>query len=110
MLISLLTGLYMLFLGHGLAGDFVSSSGLLATATGIVQLEVSGLFQKISQIYEDDEKFPYGPPSHIARQIVDNPDRPLSMLVRNICFFDVRTGFWLIFIGTLVQVLAIWIR
>jgi len=48
----------------------------LATAAGVVQLEVSGLFQKIMDVYGDEEKYPYGPPSHITRQIIDNPDRP----------------------------------
>lgn len=102
-------GLYLLFVGGVTAGKWLTSAGLLATAAGVVQLEVSGLFQKIMEFYGDEEKFPYGPPSHITRQIIDNPDKPFATWVRNKCFFNVRTGFWLIVIGTLVQVLAVWV-
>jgi hypothetical protein len=102
-------GLYVLLLGGITAGKWIASAGLFATVTGVVQLEVGGLFQKIMEIYGDEEKYPYGPPSHITRQIIDNPDRPFATWVRNTCFFNVRTGFWLIVVGTLVQVLAVWV-
>lgn len=101
-------GLWVMFAGTT-GGKWFASSGLLATAAGVVQLEVSGLFQKIMDVYGDEEKYPYGPPSYVTRQIIDNPDRPLRTWVRNICFFDIRTGFWLIIGGTLVQVVAVWL-
>mgnify|MGYP003627763462 CR=1 FL=1 len=34
--------------------------------------------------YGSENEFPYGSPSYITRQIIDNPDRPFSTWVRNI--------------------------
>lgn len=66
------------------------------------------MFQKLVEFYGDEQKFPYGPPSHVTRQIIDNPDRPFTTWLRNLCFFNVSTGFWLIVVGTVVQVVAVW--
>jgi hypothetical protein len=91
------------------AAKWIGTSGLLATVTGVVQLEVSGLFEKILTHYGDDEKYPYGPPSYITREIIDNPDRPFSTWLRNTCYFNAGTGFWLIVLGTMTQVVAVWV-
>jgi hypothetical protein len=81
----------------------------LPPPNGQSPVEVSGLFKKIMEVYGDEEKYPYGPPSYITRQIIDNPDRPARTWLRNVSFFDIRTGFWLIVGGTLVQVVAVWV-
>lgn len=91
------------------SGKLLASAGLLATASGVFQIEVSGLFQKIIEFYGDEQEFPYGPPSYITRQIIDNPDRPFSTWLRNTFFYNVSIGFWLIIAGTLVQVFAVWV-
>lgn len=91
------------------AAKWTSTTGLLATVTGIVQLEVSGLFDKIFHRYLDEERYPGGPPSYITREIIDNPDRPFATALRNVCFFNMRTGFWLIVVGTLIQVGGTWL-
>ncbi len=101
-------GFYALVSGGDASGKWFASMGLLATAAGVVQLEVSGLFEKIMEVYGDDDKYPYGPPSYITRQIIDNPDRPFSTWTRNTLFFRVSTGFWLIVLGTLIQVVTVW--
>lgn len=105
----LVAGIYVFFIGEAGSGAWLASSGLLATAAGVVQLEVSGLLQKIMGAYGNEEKYPYGPPSHITCQIIDDPDRPVRTWIQNTCFFDIRTGFWLIVGGTLVQVAALWL-
>lgn len=102
-------GLHLLVDGTASATRHLSSAGLLATAAGIVQLEVSGFFQKIFSFYDSKSEFPSGPPSNITREIIDNPDRRFATWCRNIFFFDPRTGFWFILGGTLVQVTAVWV-
>lgn len=94
---------------HALAGRLTATFGLLATLTGVVQLEVSGLFTKLMEIYGDDTKYPYGPPSYITREIIDDPDAPVLSWTRTYAFFTPATGFWLIVLGTLIQVLAVWL-
>ena len=107
--LSLALALSYLWLGEAVWIKWLASAGLLATAAGVVQLEVSGFFDKIMEEYGNDEKYPYGPPSRITRKIIDNPDTPIRTWLRNALFFRVRTGFWLIVLGTLVQVAAVWL-
>src|ERR1700733_5579162 len=54
----------------------LSSSGLLLTIAGILQLEITDFFKGIFTEYSNLEKYPYGPPSSITREIIDNPDKP----------------------------------
>ena len=108
-LLAMLLAASWLWIGDRVWVKWLGSAGLLATVAGVVQLEVSGFFDKIMEEYGDDEKYPYGPPSRITREIIDNPDTPIRTWLRNVMFFRVRTGFWLIVLGTLVQVAAIWV-
>jgi hypothetical protein len=102
-------GAYSVLFGLPSGGKWIGTAGLLGTVTGVVQLEVSGLFEKIITHYEDDKKYPYGPPSYITRAIIDNPDRPFATWIRNTCYLTARTGFWLIVVGTIAQILAVWV-
>lgn len=102
-------GAYSALAGLPSCAKWVSTSGLLATVTGVVQLEVSGLIERILTYYGDADKYPYGPPSYIIREIIDNPDRPFATWLRNTCYFNARTGFWLIVLGTMTQALAVWV-
>lgn len=84
------------------------TAGLLAALSGFVQLDVTEFFGGLMREYGDDEKYPYGPPSRITRQIIDNPDRPLRTLIRNALFFRPRTGFLLVCFGTALQIISLW--
>ena len=106
---SFTVGLYSIFAGCPNQAKWIGTAGLLATITGVVQLEVSGFFDKVIKHYMNEEEYPYGPPSYITREIIDNPDRPVSTWLRNVCFFSVKTGFWLIVLGTMSQVCAVWL-
>ena len=108
-LLSVFFALSYLWLSETVWVKWLASAGLLGTAAGVAQLEVSGFFDKIMVEYGDDEKYPYGPPSRVTREIIDNPDTPIRTWLRNALFFRVRTGFWLIVLGTLVQVAAVWL-
>ncbi len=67
------------------------------------------LFEHWREKYGNEEKYPYGPPSHITRQIIDNPDTPIRNLIRQHAYAEKRTGFLLIVFGGLMQLMAIWI-
>jgi hypothetical protein len=80
-------------------GKWVNSAGLLFDVSGVVQLHISGLFDDILGRYGDEEKYPFGPPSHITRRIIDNPDRPIRMWIRTHLFFEANTGFICCWLG-----------
>ena len=71
---------------------WISTSSVLIGLAGVVQLEISGLFERWIEKYGDEEKY-YGPPSHITREIIDNPGSPIRTRLRNTAFLDKRTGF-----------------
>jgi hypothetical protein len=87
---------------------WLSSAGLMFDLAGIVQLEISGLFERIINKYGDEEKYPGGPPSHITRRIIDDPDKPIRSYLHNLLFFELKTGFRLIVIGCVFQLAGVW--
>ena len=109
-LISLLfMGVVSVLLGiYDRSERWVESAGLIFDIAGIVQLEISGLFEHLLETYSDVEKYPYGPPSRITRQIIDNPDTPIRTWLRNAIYYDKRAGFWLLVLGFVFQLTANW--
>lgn len=105
----LLAAIWRLWVGDPDAGRVVRSSGYLSIVAGLVQLEVSGFFTRLIDHYDNDAEYPYGPPSHVTREIIDNPDRPVRSAMRGKLDFDVRTGFWLVVGGTLLQLTGEWV-
>ncbi len=108
-LLCLVVGIGALIVAHPWAAKWLASCGLLATVAGVVQLDVSGLFERVLAIVSDRASHPHGPPSSITRQLIDNPDSMVLQPLSNWLFAEPRTGFWLIVGGTLVQVLAVWL-
>ena len=94
---------------YGQPGKWISSAGLLFDIAGVLQLELSGLFDMLLEVYGDEEKYPYGPPSHITREIIDNPDTPFLTWLRNTFFFEHRTGIQLLGLGFALQYVGGWI-
>jgi hypothetical protein len=94
---------------HITIGKLVGSSGLFLDIAGIIQLEASGAFGELIDKYGNVDDYPYGPPSHITRQIIDNPDTPIRTGIRNLLFFEHRTGIRLLIAGFVLQLSAIWI-
>lgn len=88
--------------------ESISSVGIMLVISGLLQLEVSGSVAKIIAYYANEEKFPYGPPSHVTRTIADNPDTPCRTILKNLFFHNPHTGLWLILLGSLVQLVLLW--
>jgi hypothetical protein len=66
----------------GPAGKWVTTAGLLLDITGLVQLDVSGLFSRELEHYRDEEKFPHGPPSDHARDYGGRPQQRVGSLAK----------------------------
>jgi hypothetical protein len=97
-------------LPHASPAKLLSSSGLFFDIAGIIQLEISGAFEKILEKVRDETAYPFGPPSHITRQIIDNPDTPIRTGLRYSMFFDHhRTGIRLIVTGFVLQLCGVWL-
>jgi hypothetical protein len=96
-------------LKHGPAGKWLESAGLLFDIAGIVQLDLAGLFDRIMEQFGDAIKYPFGPPSNITRQIIDDPDRPVRTWLRNTFFFESRTGLRLLVLGFAFQMAGNWL-
>jgi hypothetical protein len=94
---------------HVTVAKLVGSSGLFLDIAGIVQLESSGAFEKLMDKYGNVEDYPYGPPSHVTRRIIDDADAPLKTALRNHLFFEHRTGIWFLVAGFVLQLSAVWI-
>lgn len=88
---------------------WVQSAGIFCALAALFQLEVSGLFDRWVEKYGDEEQHPYGPPSHITRQIIDGPDAPLRMWIRNTLFFEKATGFRLGVVSALLNLIGTWL-
>lgn len=95
--------------GRTSSSDLFATAGLLSALTGFIQIDVTGFFERLIEHYNDEERYPYGPPSRITRQIIDHPDRPIRTAIRNYLFFRPGFGFWLVISGTALQIVALWV-
>ena len=80
----------------------------VAALAGIVQLYVSGFWERVLTPYSDVEQFPYGPPSHIVRQVISNPDTPIRTTVRDAVVFNTSTAAWLGVFSIVLGGLSVW--
>lgn len=107
-LILLLGSISSLYFYPHLTGKLFSTLGLLLTIMGLIQIEVSGFFDKLLKSHLDTSKPSFDPPSYIAREIVWNPDTPIRSTLKSYLFFTPITGFWIIILGTIIQIIGIW--
>jgi hypothetical protein len=85
-----------------------TGSALLGVAS-ILQLRIVGWFDTVISEFGDEEKYPYGPPSYITRQIIDDPDHPVRTAIRNYFLFDANFGAHLAIVSLVVAMVAIWL-
>lgn len=87
----------------------LDTGSILFGLASLLQLKLSGWFDMVMAKYGDIENFPYGPPSVITRQIIDNPDAPVATYLRNMLFFDAETGFKLAVVSLSIALAKAWV-
>ncbi|EPE97331.1 hypothetical protein [Rhizobium grahamii] len=104
------SGAVSAFAGPLPAGKLLNSAAALLGLASVLQLRVSGWFDFVMEEYGDQEKYPFGPPSHITRQIIetDDPNQPIVREARNILFVEAETGFKLGVASLVVALAAAW--
>ena len=60
----------------------------LAVCAAFYQFITTRWFAAVMEHFDDVEAYPSGPPSHITRSIIDNPDAPVQSAIRNFLFYD----------------------
>lgn len=99
----------------GVHYDYVPTAKWLNTASGlyglsaIFQARASGWFERLLEKYGDGEKFPYGPPSHITREVIESPDTPIRTSLRNTLFAEPGTAIILAILSVVIAIIAEWI-
>src|SRR6266446_2622812 len=99
---------YPRLIAYGSAGKWLNTAGLLLDVSGLVQLKISGLFEKILSHYGDEEEYPYGPPSFVTREIMEVADSRVGQWLYDRLFYETGTGFYLIVSGCVLQLIASW--
>lgn len=107
--IVLVFGVWSVWASPAISGKLVTSGGILLALAGVLQLEVSNFFQRVFTEYSNIDRYPGWAPSHVARRLIDNPDRPIANKVRSLFLYEVRTALWLVIVGTFLQLIGVWI-
>ncbi len=91
-----------------LTSKLIQTLGLLVGLTGVVQIAISDFFNAIIHQLNELDDCNKGLPSVLIRQVIDNPDRPIKTKIRNLLFFNPKTGFWIVCISFLVEIVGVW--
>jgi hypothetical protein len=62
--------------GSELDQRWMATSSSLLGLSSIFQLRISGWFERFIETYSDIEKYPWGPPSHVTRELVREGELP----------------------------------
>jgi hypothetical protein len=110
LLVGALSSLLLALFDHAHSGKWLSSAGLMFDIAGIAQLDIGTFFQVLLDRYSDDEKYPKGPPSHFTRRLFAefNPDQPIRSWINDNLFYQHRTGFYLLVLGFVLQLIGTW--
>jgi hypothetical protein len=93
------------------AVPLLATAGILFEIAGLLQLELSGLFDLTLKRYADIEKYPGGPPSPVTRQLekFGNSYSPIRRTVFRALLFNLKTGLYFILGGLFLQIVAVWL-
>lgn len=100
--------IYYISIDSSETGKLIQTLGLLIGLTGVVQIAISDFFSSILHKLNLLDDLNSGLPSILVRQVIDNPDRPLITKIRNTLFFNPKTGFWIVSISFLVEIVGVW--
>ena len=92
-----------------IAGKVFSTCSAIAGIAAALQLDVSGFFERVLDLYADEEKYPFGPPSYITRELSSHGESPLWNFICHYVLYEPKTGFWLALLSLLLSIPAIWI-
>lgn len=81
----------------------------VAALSAIAQLDVSGFWAQVLSDFSDEKLYPYGPPSVVVREIIDNPNTPIRTEIKRRVFLDPKTGAVLGIFSTIVGGIAVWL-
>ncbi len=92
----------------GKTSQLIQTFGITLGLTGFYQVANSDFFGMILEKLHAADGMGSSLQSHLVRQVIDNPDRPLRTKLRNLIFFEPKTGFYLIVLSFFVEVLGVW--
>lgn len=81
----------------------------LLGASGFVQILISTRNRHLVTLFQDSDAYPMGPPSHITRQLIDNPDPRISDRALYHIRFNIKFGLYIIVAAALLA-LTTWIH
>jgi hypothetical protein len=105
----LLLGALSSFVPKWPTGKLFRTASSLFALSSLLQLQLCGWFDAVMRRYDNVTEFPYGPPSIVTRQIIDDPDHPLQTIIRNAFFFDPKSGLVLAIFGIFTAIAATWL-
>lgn len=89
----------------------VTISGMLLDLAGLARIFIDEEWEDIAELYSDTDKYPYGPPSHVTRELFkdDNPDaigevsEEVETMARHLYW---RRGLALVLCGFVLQLIG----
>ena len=110
LIVLLVAATVMLFLATQLPpGKCLVTAGLITALAAILQAEISGVFEWLWKIYGDDREYPFGPPPHITRNVIANPDSPTQETIRSYLFFSPTAAVHLLIASIILQIAGAWL-
>jgi len=86
----------------------LSSSSILFGIVGLLQLEMTGFFDKIFQNLSDLANSGVYP-SNIYRHVISNPETPIRTFFKDLLFYNRKCGLFFLLLASAIQIICVWI-